>query len=73
MFQVVARYSEHIFFLLTSPKRDLVEFEKAIFQGLPFQFELIFGLLIIAKWELVEVENSMFQGSFNLFSVSGPA
>ena len=38
----------------TSP--NLVEYEKAMFQGLPCNFLLIFGLLNIAKCELVEVE-----------------
>jgi len=55
MFQVVARHWELIFFLLTNPKCDLGEFEKAMFQGLPCYFELIIGLLNISKCELVEV------------------
>ena len=33
IFQVVARLWEHIFFLLTTPKCDLVEVEKAILKG----------------------------------------
>ena len=63
MFQMDARHWELIFIILTSPKFDLGEVEKATFQGLPCHFELIFGHLLIAKCELVEVENSMFKGS----------
>jgi len=33
MFQLVARHSELVFFLLTSPKRELDEIEKVMFQG----------------------------------------
>ena len=40
MFYVVARHWELIFFLLTSPKCDLGDFEKALFQGLPCHIEL---------------------------------
>jgi len=47
MFQVVVRHSEVIFYLLNSPKCDLGEFEKAMFQELACNIELIFGLLII--------------------------
>ena len=61
MFQFVTRHWELFFFLLSSSKCDLNEFEKEIFQGLQCHFELIFGILNIAKCELVEVENWMFQ------------
>jgi len=46
MFQVVARYWEHIFFLLTSPKCELDEVEKAMFQCLACHFELIFDFVL---------------------------
>jgi len=48
---------------------DFSDFEKAMFQGLPCQFELIFGFLNIEKWELVQVENSMFQWLIWLFQL----
>ena len=69
MFHVVARHWELIFFLLTRPKCDLGDFEKAKFQGFPCQFELIFGYLNIAKCEFDEVENLMFQGLIWLFQI----
>ena len=59
-----ARHWELIFFILTVPKFNLGEVEKAMFQGLPCHFELIYGILTIAKCELLEVENSMFKGSY---------
>ena len=61
MFQVVARHWELIFFLLTSPKFELGEVEKPIFQGFACYIELIFGVLTIPKWDLVEFEKQMFQ------------
>ena len=60
MFQVVARDLELIFILLTSPKCDLGETEKAMNQGQECHFELIFGILSISKWDLVEVEKALF-------------
>ena len=67
MFQVVARHCKLIFFLLTSPKCDLGEIEKAMSQDFTCHFELIFGLFTIAKCELVEIEKSMFQGLTCIF------
>jgi len=58
----MALTSTSTLYLLTSPKCDLSEVEKAMFQGLAFHFELIFGLLTIPKWDLFEVEKAMFQG-----------
>ena len=46
---------ELIFFHYASPKYDLSEVEKAMFQGLACHFELIFGLLTITKFDLFEV------------------
>jgi len=54
MFQGLRWPFKHIFALLTIPKRDLIEFEKAMFQGLSCHFEIIFG-------ELGDVEKTMFQ------------
>jgi len=45
MFEVVANHWGLIYFLLNNRKCDLGEVEKAMFQGVPFHFELIFGLL----------------------------
>jgi len=45
-----------------SPKCDLGEVEKAMFQGLACHFELIFGVLNIPKCELVEVEKGLYLG-----------
>jgi len=59
---VVAKHWEQIFFLLTSPKCDLFEVEKAMFQRLAYHFEVIFGLLTIPKCDLVEVMIPLFQG-----------
>ena len=55
MFQEVAQHWESVFFLLTSPKCDFCEVEKAMFQGLACHFELIFGLLTIPKCDLGEI------------------
>ena len=41
---MVARPKELILFVLTSPKCDLGEVEKAMFKGLACHFELNFGL-----------------------------
>jgi len=49
MFQVIARHWELIYFLLTSPKCDLSEVEKATFQGLACHFELIFDFFTNPK------------------------
>ena len=40
-----------IFCLLTSPKCNLSEVEKAMYQGLAWHFELIFGLLTLPNGE----------------------
>jgi len=40
---------DQIFFLLNSPKSDLSEVGKAMFQVFAGHFELIFGLLTIKK------------------------
>jgi len=61
MYKLVPMHWELIFFLLTSPKCDLSEVEKAMFQGLACHVELIFGILTILKCDLVEVENTLFQ------------
>ena len=64
------------FFLLTIPRCDLGEVEKAMFQRLVSHFELIFGLLTIPKFDLVEVQKAMFErlsGTFKIFSPSGLA
>jgi len=42
MFQVVATHWEHILSLLTSPKGDLGEVDKAMIEGLACLFQLIF-------------------------------
>jgi len=60
MFHVVARHWELIFFLLTSPKCDLGEIDKATFQGFACHFELIFGLLTIPKFSLVADDKAIF-------------
>ena len=73
MFQVVARQSEVVFFLLTSPKCDLGEVEKATLQEVACHFELIFGLLTILKCVLDEVGKATFQGTLNLFWTCGLA
>ena len=51
-----------LFFLLTSSKCDLGDFEKAMFQVFPCHFELIYGLLSIQKCDFVEVKE-LFQGA----------
>jgi len=63
MFQVVARQWEFIFLLLTSPKCDLGEVEKAMFKLLICHSELIFGIFTIPKCDFVEVEKALFQGA----------
>jgi len=76
MFQVVSRHLELVFFLLTIPKCDLCEVEKAMFQRLLSHFEIIFGLLTIPIYELVEVQKAMFErlaGPLKIFSPSGLA
>ena len=77
MFEVVARHWEIFFFLLSSPKCDLGEVKKAMFQGLAWHFELIFGLVEHQNFNLVEVKKKIFfkdsNCTFNLFSSSGPA
>jgi len=50
------------FGLLTIPKCDLFEVEKAMFQGFSCHFELIFGLLTIPKCDLGEDVKAMFKG-----------
>ena len=57
--EVVERY---FLFLMSSPKYNLGEFKKAMFQGFACHFELIFGRLTIPKFDLVEDEIAMFQG-----------
>ena len=57
---MLARHWEHIFFLLTSSKCDLGEFEKTMFQDFPCHFELIYGLLTIPKCDFGEVEKALF-------------
>ena len=59
---VVECHLKVILFLLNSPKCALVEFEKAMFHGLPSHFELTYGLLTIPKYNLVQVEKALFQG-----------
>ena len=59
MFQCVNRHWELIFILLTSPKCDLGEVEKATFQVLACHFELYIGLLTIPKCAFVEVEKAL--------------
>ena len=61
MFQVVARHCELIFSLLNSPKCDLVEVEKAMFQRFPWYFQIIFGLWTSLKCDKIE-EKSDFSG-----------
>jgi len=62
-FKMIARHWELIFFLLTSSKCDLCEFQEAIFQKFPLHFELIYVLLTITKCKFVEVEKALFQGA----------
>ena len=62
MIQVVANHGELIFFLLTSPKWDLGEVEKANFQGVAWHFDLILDVLTKPNFDLREVEKAMFQG-----------
>jgi len=50
------------FFLLTTPKFDFGEVEKAMFQLVASDWELIFFLLTSPKCDLGEVEKAMFQG-----------
>ena len=50
------------FLPLDHPKFDLVEFEKAVFQGVAYNFLFIFRLLARPKCDLSEVEKAMFQG-----------
>ena len=64
---MIPRHRELIFFLLTSPKCDLGEVEKAMFQGLACQFELIFGLFTVPKCDLVLVEKLMFYDTHNTY------
>jgi hypothetical protein len=49
------------FCLLVSPKRDLDEVERAMFQRIAGPCELIFCLLAGSKCDLGEVENGIFQ------------
>jgi len=51
-----------ISFLLTSLKCELGEVEKAMLQGLAFNFYFIFGLLNIPKCDLFEVVIPLFRG-----------
>jgi len=56
MFQMVSNHWGLIYFLLTNPKCDFCEVEKAMFQGLACHFELIFGILANPKCDLGEDE-----------------
>jgi len=48
------------FFLLTSPKCDLVGVEKALFLGLARNFEILFGLWTSPKYDFAEVKKTTF-------------
>ena len=58
MFQVVARHCALISCLLTSPKCELCKVEKAILQGLEFNFEM---KLTSSKRDLDELVKVMIQ------------
>jgi len=60
---MVANHWGRIYILLTNPKCDFCEVEKAMFQGLVCHFELIFGLLANPKCGLGEDEKLCFKGS----------
>jgi len=73
---MVANHGELIFFLLTSPKCDLAQVEKAMFRGVASQFELIFDLLTIPNATWVSPKKRCFKtpkGLLNLFSASALA
>ena len=73
MFQVVNRHLEPIFFQLNSPKCDLGEVEKVMFEGLVWQFQLIFGFWTRPKCDLGEVNRRLFlwlEGNGNSISAS---
>ena len=57
MFPVVARNGELIFCLLTSPKCDLDEVEKAMIHVVECHFEVIFCFLINRKCEFFKSKN----------------
>jgi len=59
--QVVEWHLKVIFCLLTSPKFDFVEFEKAMFQVVARHWELIFFLLTSSKCDLGENEKAIFR------------
>jgi len=61
----------YIFFLLTSPKCDLGEVDKSMFQGLALHFQLIYGLLPIQNATWGGSRNRCFKcshGTMTLFS-----
>jgi len=60
--QVVERHLKYIFCILTSPKFDFGEFEKAMFQVVTSHWELISFLLARPKCNLGEFDKAMFQG-----------
>ena len=62
MFQDCAWHFEFNFGLLTIPKCDFIEVEKALFQGLACHFELLFCLLTTPKCDLGEDVKAMFKG-----------
>ena len=69
-----ARQFELIFGLLTIPKSELVEVQKAMFQGLACQFELIFSLLTFPKCDLAEFHKAKYQGlAWHFQLIIGPA
>ena len=76
MFQVVTRHLELVFFLLTSPKFELGEFEKVMFQGVAWHFELISPSWSAQNATCVRSKKRCFKvsnGILNLFSASGLA
>jgi len=66
---VVEWHVKVIFYLLTSPKLDFGEFEKAMFQVVARHLEHVFFLLTSPKCDLGEVEKAMFQGLAGQFEL----